>query len=154
MSDGSEPTCGARLRQGGTCRLPPAAGKRRCFQHGGARGIGPPKGSRNAWKHGYYGREQTEQRLRINAFFRECLQTMREIEESWKESEGVTCGLGAGLCHQRRITLPSKGDRASDRGCGWTANPYRLKSTGYIPRRPRCCGWTANPYPLNPVARR
>ncbi len=87
MSDFGEPRCGARLRQGGTCALPPAAGKRRCFQHGGARGIGPPKGSRNAWKHGVYGREQIAQRRRINAFIRECLQTMREIEESLKDSE-------------------------------------------------------------------
>jgi len=84
MDETGEPRCGAKLRRGGTCELPPAAGKRRCFQHGGARGIGPPKGSRNAWKHGVYGREQIAQRRRINAFFRECLQTMRDIEDSLK----------------------------------------------------------------------
>jgi len=84
MDETGEPRCGAKLRRGGTCALPPAAGKRRCFQHGGARGIGPPKGSRNAWKHGVYGREQIAQRRRINAFFRECLQTMRDIEDSLK----------------------------------------------------------------------
>ena len=78
--------CGARLRQGGRCALPPAAGRRRCFQHGGARGIGAPKGSRNAWKHGFYSREQTAQRLAINAFFRQCLQTIREIEDSLRDS--------------------------------------------------------------------
>jgi glucans biosynthesis protein len=83
--DAEEPRCGARLRRGGTCALPPAAGKRRCFQHGGARGIGAPRGSRNAWKHGFYSAEQTAQRLRINAFFRDCLRTMREIEASWTE---------------------------------------------------------------------
>jgi len=77
--------CGAKLRQGGTCALPAAAGKRRCFQHGGARGIGPPKGSRNAWKHGVYSREQIAQRRRINAFIRTCLRTLREFDEMAKK---------------------------------------------------------------------
>jgi len=88
MAESDTLVCGARLRQGGRCALPPVAGRRRCFQHGGARSIGAPKGSRNAWKHGVYSREQIELRRRINAFFRECLQTMREIEASWKDSEG------------------------------------------------------------------
>jgi glucans biosynthesis protein len=77
--------CGARLRQGGRCPLPPAAGKRRCFQHGGARGIGPPKGSENALKHGFFGREAIAERRRINAFIRECLQTLREFDEMVKK---------------------------------------------------------------------
>jgi hypothetical protein len=66
------------------CPLPPAAGKRRCFQHGGARGIGPPQGSRNAHKHGFFGREAIAERRRINAFIRECLQTLREFDEMEK----------------------------------------------------------------------
>ena len=73
--------CGAKLRQGGSCALPPAAGKRRCFQHGGARRIGPPKGSQNARKHGFFGREAVAERRRINGFIRECLQTLREFDE-------------------------------------------------------------------------
>jgi len=74
------PRCGARLRQGGTCALPPAAGKQRCFQHGGARGSGGQAGNRNALKHGAYTREALAESRAINAFIRECLATMREIE--------------------------------------------------------------------------
>lgn len=77
---GAPPRCGARLRTGGACALPPAAGKRRCFQHGGARGIGAPEGNRNNWKDGFHGREATERRRRVNGFIRECLRTLREIE--------------------------------------------------------------------------
>jgi len=73
--------CGARLRQGGTCPLLPANGKRRCFQHGGARGIGPPKDSRNARKDGFFSREAIAERRRINGFIRECLQTLRDVDE-------------------------------------------------------------------------
>lgn len=77
--DAPPPRCGAKLRTGGTCGLPPAAGRRRCFQHGGARGIGAPKGNRNNWRDGFYGREAMAERQRINAFIRDCLQTLREI---------------------------------------------------------------------------
>jgi hypothetical protein len=51
--------CGARLRRGGHCALPPSPGKRRCFQHGGARGIGAPKGNDNAFKHGFFTEVET-----------------------------------------------------------------------------------------------
>ena len=76
--------CGARLRQGGRCPLLPAAGKRRCFQHGGARGIGPPKGSENARRHGFFSRAEIAERRRINGFIRDCLQTLREVDEMVK----------------------------------------------------------------------
>lgn len=80
-SDGATtPRCGARLRTGGTCALPPADGKRRCFQHGGARGSGAPAGNRNNWRDGFYSREMTAERERINGFIRECLRTLREID--------------------------------------------------------------------------
>jgi glucans biosynthesis protein len=62
-------------------RCRPAYGKRRCFQHGGARGIGPPKGSQNARRHGLFSREAIAERRRINGFIRQCLQTLREIDE-------------------------------------------------------------------------
>lgn len=87
MDDPGQPCCGARLRQGGTCRLPPAPGKRRCFQHGGARGIGAPKGSCNARKHGLFSADQIAERRRLSAFYRECLQTLRDVEESWRASQ-------------------------------------------------------------------
>jgi hypothetical protein len=76
------PRCGARLRIGGSCALPPAAGKRRCFQHGGARGVGAPEGNRNNWRDGFYGCEMRAERRRINGFIRQCLQTLREIDDS------------------------------------------------------------------------
>ena len=78
----ADPRCGARLRTGGTCALPPVAGKRRCFQHGGARGAGAPAGNRNNWRDGFYSREMKGERRRINGFIRACLQTLREIEGS------------------------------------------------------------------------
>ena len=80
-SSEAEP-CGARLRQGGHCPLPPAYGKRRCFQHGGARGIGAPKGSRRNWRDGFYTREMKVERMRINGFIRECLRTLKEFDGS------------------------------------------------------------------------
>lgn len=79
---GEAPRCGARLRTGGSCLLQPAAGKRRCFQHGGAHGIGAAKGNRNNWRDGLYSREMKAERRRINGFIRECLQTLREIDGS------------------------------------------------------------------------
>lgn len=72
--------CGARLRTGGICPLPSASGKRRCFQHGGARGSGAPVGNRNNWRDGFYTREMKAERRRINGFIRECLETLREID--------------------------------------------------------------------------
>lgn len=80
--DDAVPRCGARLRTGGRCPLPPAAGKRRCFQHGGARGIGAPTGSRRNWRDGFYTREMKAERRRINGLIRECLRTLREIDGS------------------------------------------------------------------------
>ena len=71
--------CDARLKTGGRCLRPPAAGKRRCFQHGGARGVGAPKSNRNNWRDGFYTREAKVERRRINGFIRECLRTLREI---------------------------------------------------------------------------
>ena len=45
------PRCLARTRSGTECQSPAAKGKRRCRMHGGTN-PGPPKGNRNAWKHG------------------------------------------------------------------------------------------------------
>lgn len=76
----AEPShCGARLRTGGICALPPAAGRRRCFQHGRARGIGAPKGSRNARKNGLFSAPEIARRRRLNAFCGECIKTLRDL---------------------------------------------------------------------------
>ena len=72
--------CGARLRTGGTCPLQPATGKRRCFQHGGARGAGAPAGNRNNWRDGFYSRAMKAERRWFSGFIRQCLQTLREID--------------------------------------------------------------------------
>jgi len=72
--------CGARLPDGTPCPRPPVAGKRRCRRHGGAPGVGAPKGSRNALKHGAFTREALAERKAINDFIRACLRTLREIE--------------------------------------------------------------------------
>jgi glucans biosynthesis protein len=45
--------CGAKTRSGAPCKNPPLTGKKRCRMHGGA-SPGPPRGNRNAWKHGRY----------------------------------------------------------------------------------------------------
>jgi len=72
--------CGARLPDGTLCPRAPVDGKRRCRRHGGAPGVGAPKGSRNALKHGAFTREALAERKAINDFIRACLRTMRDIE--------------------------------------------------------------------------
>lgn len=47
--------CGAFTRARTPCRAP-AMANGRCRMHGGT-SPGPPKGNRNAWKHGRYARE-------------------------------------------------------------------------------------------------
>jgi hypothetical protein len=55
--------CGARTRSGMPCRSPAVIGRRRCRMHGGARGSGGPKGSRNGnYKHGRYTAEAVASR--------------------------------------------------------------------------------------------
>src|ERR1043165_4204597 len=50
--------CGARSRRTGKPCRNGAMKNGRCRMHGG-KSTGPPKGNRNAWKHGHYsGREQ------------------------------------------------------------------------------------------------
>jgi hypothetical protein len=60
--------CGARTRSGTPCPTP-AMPNGRCRMHGGA-SPGPPKGSRNALKHGRYGAEAIARRREIAALIR------------------------------------------------------------------------------------
>lgn len=46
--------CFAKTRTQGLCQSPPVTGKKRCRMHGGAKGVGAPKGNKNAFKNGYY----------------------------------------------------------------------------------------------------
>lgn len=64
------PRCLARNRSGTPCQRPASKGKRRCHMHGGAAGIGAPKGNRNSWKHGHYSAEAVEARRMIRALLR------------------------------------------------------------------------------------
>ena len=83
MNDGAAAgtaTCGARLRGGGLCPRPPAAGKRRCRRHGGVPNWGAPAGNRNAHKHGAFTAEAIARRRAISALLRDCWRTIREIE--------------------------------------------------------------------------
>ncbi|HZF34083.1 MAG TPA: hypothetical protein VE914_09795 [Candidatus Angelobacter sp.] len=73
-------TCGARLRGGGLCPRPPAAGKRRCRRHGGVRNWGAPAGNRHALKHGAFTAEAMARRRSVSAFLRDCWRTIRQIE--------------------------------------------------------------------------
>jgi glucans biosynthesis protein len=56
----SAPRCGARTRLGAQCQSPAVRGRQRCRMHGGTN-PGPPKGNRNAWKHGDRSAEAEEQ---------------------------------------------------------------------------------------------
>jgi hypothetical protein len=79
-AEGEGTVCGARTRGGGLCQRLPCAGKRRCRLHGGARGSGAPKGSRNALRNGLYTRDAIERRKRLNAFMREAWRAVRQME--------------------------------------------------------------------------
>lgn len=62
--------CGARLRGGGCCGRAPMPGKRRCRSHGGAPGVGAPKGNRNRFVHGLRSGEAIALRKRFNGYLR------------------------------------------------------------------------------------
>ncbi|QLZ68465.1 hypothetical protein FOLKNPGA_01244 [Legionella sp. PC1000] len=47
------PRCGAKTRQGTSCKAPAVSNKKRCRMHGGASGSGAPQGNKNALSHGH-----------------------------------------------------------------------------------------------------
>lgn len=51
-----EVMCHARKHDGSPCQNPAERGKRVCWNHGGAPGVGAPKGSQNNLRHGFYAR--------------------------------------------------------------------------------------------------
>lgn len=69
------PRCGARTRRGSPCQSP-AMPNGRCRMHGGA-SSGPPKGNRNAWKHGRYSAEAIARRRELSGL----IQAMKELVE-------------------------------------------------------------------------
>ena len=66
--------CGAKTRRGTVCQSP-AMKNGRCRLHGGL-SPGPPRGNRNAWKHGRRSAAAVAERKRQTA---ECRQTMRDL---------------------------------------------------------------------------
>jgi hypothetical protein len=73
------PRCGAKTRNGGSCRAPAVTGKQRCRMHGGAKGSGAPRGNRNALKHGVFTKESIELRATLRAQIREAQKLLKEI---------------------------------------------------------------------------
>ena len=76
----TSPRCGARTRNGETCRAPALRGKARCRMHGGAWGSGAPDGNGNAVKHGYYTGQTKNERRQIRDLLRETQKLLRELK--------------------------------------------------------------------------
>ena len=83
----NKPRCGAKSRSGKPCKNLPANGKKRCRFHGGADGIGAPKGNKNAWKHGDRSRAAIENRKHLNRVLREARGVIRQMEADRKRIE-------------------------------------------------------------------
>jgi len=86
----ASPRCGARTRDGHACRSPAVRGKNRCRMHGGAPGSGAPRKNRNAFKSGFYTREEIEQRRRIQDLIRQSRKFLSQFDEglTHKVSDG------------------------------------------------------------------
>jgi glucans biosynthesis protein len=73
------PRCGAKTRNGGSCRAPAVTGKKRCRMHGGAKGSGAPRGNRNALKHGVFTKDAIERRAFLRKQIREAQKLLKEL---------------------------------------------------------------------------
>jgi hypothetical protein len=71
------PRCGAKTRKGKSCQAP-AMKNGRCRMHGG-QSTGPPKGTQNALKHGYYTRAAIAERKRVSRLIRDSRAFLDEI---------------------------------------------------------------------------
>ena len=76
----ASPRCGAKIRSGGACRAPAVLGKTRCRMHGGAPGSGPPRGNRNARKHGLFTRDAIAERQQVQALLGEARKLLQEMK--------------------------------------------------------------------------
>ena len=63
------PRCGAKTREGKSCQAP-AMKNGRCRMHGG-KSTGPPKGTQNALKHGFYTKTAIAERKRVSRLIRD-----------------------------------------------------------------------------------
>ena len=72
--------CGARCKGTGKPCQQPAMPNGRCKLHGG-KSPGPPKGNRNAWKHGRYSAEAIARRRMLRALLREMQEAAKLAEQ-------------------------------------------------------------------------
>ena len=75
------PRCCAQTRRGTLCQQAAVGGRKRCRMHGGADGVGAPRGNQNALKHGRCTAEAVAQRREVAALLRACrdqLDAMRD----------------------------------------------------------------------------
>ena len=70
--------CGARTPGGSLCRSPAVRGKRRCRMHGAW--AGPPRGNRNALKHGQRTAEALASRRRVRELLAEARDPVEEAD--------------------------------------------------------------------------
>lgn len=80
MHDHTKPKCLAKTRRGTLCQTSPVKGKKRCRMHGGAKGIGAPKGSANALKHGHYSKENIQKRAEVSQLIRQFKALSKELK--------------------------------------------------------------------------
>ena len=71
MHDNKRAKCLARTRKKTLCQTTCVKGKKRCRMHGGAKGSGAPKDSKNAFKHGRYSAESIKRRLEVTQLIRQ-----------------------------------------------------------------------------------
>src|SRR5262245_50227925 len=77
--------CGARTRTGEPCRAPAVKDKLRCRKHGGAAGVGAPKGNDNARKHGLYAAAERAEHRRIMDFVRDCNRVLDALDKTHRK---------------------------------------------------------------------
>src|SRR5829696_6610140 len=72
--------CGAKTRSGRPCQAPAVVGRARCRMHGGAKGSGGPRGTRNGnYKHGRYTAEAKQRRLQLTQWIRNQLREANAV---------------------------------------------------------------------------
>jgi hypothetical protein len=77
------PRCLAKTRAGTPCQKAAATGKKRCRLHGGAEGIGAPRGERNgSYRHGRFTCEAIAERRALGRLIRTMKAEARRIAES------------------------------------------------------------------------
>ncbi|MEO1660389.1 MAG: HGGxSTG domain-containing protein [Pseudomonadota bacterium] len=76
------PRCGAKTRQGYSCRAPAVRGKARCRMHGGGHRSGAPPGNSNALKHGIFTASEIANREAIKKTVDEAAALIAKVAEA------------------------------------------------------------------------